>query len=109
MEKNLIELSLQRGRLQERIAAQRSALAAQMRPIGDALDVADRGLAAARRGVGYVKQHPAEVGVAVAILAALRPKRVWRWGRRAFFAWGLWRKARARLAAAGFDFSRPAA
>jgi hypothetical protein len=39
----------------------------------------------------------------------LRPKRVWRWGRRAFFAWGLWRKARARLAAAGFDFSRPAA
>ncbi len=109
MEKKLIELSLQRGRLQERIAAQRTALAAQLRPLAGAVDTADRGIAAARHGIDYLKRHPTEVGLTVALLAALRPRRVWRWGRRAFVAWGLWRKARTRLAAAGFDFSRPAA
>ncbi|MBW7902000.1 MAG: YqjK-like family protein [Rhodocyclaceae bacterium] len=109
MEKNLIELSLQRGRLQERIAAQRAALTTQLRPLADALDTADRGIAAARRGVDYLKRHPVEVGLGVALLAALRPRRAWRWGRRVFIAWHLWRRGRARLAAAGFDFSRPAA
>ncbi|MFC5301960.1 YqjK-like family protein [Azospira restricta] len=109
MEKKLIELSLQRGRLQERIAAQRATLAVQLRPLADALQTADRGLAAARRGVDYVKRHPGQVGVAVALLALLRPKGVWRWGRRAFVAWRLWKTARSKLAAAGIAVSRPAA
>jgi len=109
MEKRLIELGLQRGRLQERIAAQRQALAGQMQPIATALAATDRAVAAARHGVGYVKGHPLEVGAAVAVVAMFKPKTLWRWGRRAFAAWGLWRKARTRLAAAGlFAPRRPA-
>ena len=109
MAKSLIELSLQRGRLQERIATQRATLATQLRPVADALETTDRALAGARRGVDYVKRHPGQVGAAVALLALLRPKGVWRWGRRAFVAWGLWKKARRTLAATGLGRSRPAA
>lgn len=109
MEKKLIELSLQRGRLQERIAAQRGTLALQLRPVAGTLDAADRGLAMLRSGIACLKRHPLETGAAVALLAALRPRRAWRLGRRALLAWHLWRRARAQLAAAGFDFSRPAA
>lgn len=101
MSSRAIDLAAQRGRLQERIAAQRAAIAANMVPIAGALAAADDALAAARRGVDYVKGHPLQVGLAVAVLAALRPKRVWRWGRRAFFAWGLWRKLHMRLATFG--------
>ncbi|MBI2307033.1 MAG: hypothetical protein HYU78_06980 [Rhodocyclales bacterium] len=108
MEKNLIELSLQRGRLQERIAAQRATLATQLRPIVGALETTDQALATARRGIDYMKQHPGQVGAAVAVLAVLRPKGVWRWGRRTFVAWSLWKKIRTRLVASGFSLSRPA-
>lgn len=109
MENRLIELSLQRGRLQERIAAQRMQLAAQLQPLAVAVDTADQALAAARRGVDCLKRHPAEVGVAVALLALLRPKGVWRWSRRTFVAWRLWKTARGRLAKAGLFVSRPPA
>ncbi|HEX5804687.1 MAG TPA: YqjK-like family protein [Azospira sp.] len=109
MENKLIELSLQRGRLQERIAAQRTQLAAQLQPLAAAVDTADQALATARRGVDYLKRHPIEVGIAVALLAVLRPKGVWRWGRRAFVAWRLWKSARGRLAEAGLFVSRPPA
>lgn len=108
MEKRLIELGLQRGRLQERIASQRATLAGQLRPIAGALISTDQALATARRGIDYVKRHPGQVGVAVALLAVLRPKGIWRWGRRSFIAWSLWKKIRTRLAASGFSWSRPA-
>lgn len=108
MEKRLIELGLQRGRLQERIASQRTTLAAQLQPIAGALVSTDQALATARRGIDYVKRHPGQVGVAVALLAILRPKGIWRWGRRSFIAWSLWKKIRTRLAASGFSWSRPA-
>lgn len=109
MAKSPIELSLQRGRLQERIAAQRATLATQLRPLVAAVATADHALASARRGVDYVKRHPGQVGAAIVLLALLRPKGVWRWGRRAFVAWGLWKKARRTLAATGLGRSRPAA
>lgn len=98
-----IELALKRGRLQERIASQRATLAAQVRPVTQALETADRGLAMARSGLDYIKHHPGQVGAAVVVLAVLRPGRVWRWGRRAFVAWGVWNRLRNRLENSGFS------
>lgn len=93
----LVHLAEKRGRLRERIATQRATLAQQMVPIEQALDRADQAIALGRSGVDYVKHHPGQVGAAFALLAILKPRRVWRWGRRAFFAWGFWRKARAHI------------
>lgn len=98
MAKTEIEIALARGRLQERIAGQRAMLAAQMPPIAGALATADRALASGRRSLAWVKAHPLQVGAAVALLAALRPRRVWRWGRRAFIVWSAWRKVRLHMA-----------
>ena len=96
-----IELALKRGRLQERIAAQRATLAAQMGPIASTLGAADRTIALGKSGIAYVRTHPVAVGAAFAVLAVLRPKRVWRWSRRVFFAWTAWRKLRIRLEGLG--------
>jgi hypothetical protein len=107
MLKKEVELALKRGRLQERIAAQRATLAAQVVPIAGALATADRAVALGRSGIAYVRTHPLQVGAAFALLAILRPRRVWRWSRHAFVAWGAWRKLRARIEAAGFLGRRP--
>jgi YqjK-like protein len=104
-----IELALKRGRLQERIAGQRATLAVQTVPIIRALEKTDRAIVAGRAGVDYIKHHPGQVGTAIAVLAILRPKRVWRWGRRAFVAWGIWKKVRDRLDSAGLIARRNAA
>lgn len=96
-----IELALKRGRLQERIAGQRTMLATQAAPVVAALASADRAVAMGRAGIAYVKRHPVAVGAAIVVLAVLRPRRVWRWGRRAFVAWGLWNKLHRRLEDAG--------
>lgn len=106
MENRLIELGLQRGRLQERIAAQRATLATQLRPLVGAVEATDQALVKVRLGIDYVKHHPAQVGVAVALLALLKPKGVWRWGRRSFVAWQLWKKAQKHLADSGLSFFR---
>lgn len=80
---------------------QRATLAAQMAPIAGTLATLDRAVAVGRAGVAYIRTHPVQVGVAIAVLAVVRPRRVWRWTRRAFVAWGTWRKLRTYLAAAG--------
>lgn len=98
MEKQ-IELALRRGRLQERIAGQRAMLTTQMRPVAAALDNADRGIALTRTAIAYVKGHPLQVGFVFAALALSKPRRLIRWGRRAFVAWGLWQKLRPHLEA----------
>ena len=101
MQNRQIELALKQGRLQERIATQRAALAAQIKPVAGALETADAAIATGRSGIDYIKHHPGQVGAAFAVLAILRPKRVWQWGRRAFVAWSLWRKLRGQLNRAG--------
>ncbi len=107
MLKKEVELALKRGRLQERIAAQRATLAAQVVPIAGALATADRAVALGRSGMAYIRTHPLQVGAAFALLAILRPRRVWRWSRRAFVAWGAWQKLRARIEATGALGRRP--
>ncbi|MCP5267446.1 MAG: YqjK-like family protein [Zoogloeaceae bacterium] len=101
-----IELALNRGRLQERIASQRVMLRAQAAPLIGALEAVDGAVASGQAGLNYVRQHPAQLGLAIAALTLLKPRRVWRWGRRAFVVWGLWNKLRVRLDAAGLKIGR---
>jgi len=107
MTSRALELAQKRGRLQERIAQQRALIAAQMAPVASALATADRTLAIGRAGIAFVKRNPLQVGVAFAVMAILRPRRMWRWGRRAFLAWGLWRKLRDKLHVVGLVADRP--
>ena len=94
-----VKLALRQGALRERIAAQRKVLASHAGPLESALDTADKALL----GVEWLKEHPATVGVAVALVVAASPKRVWRWSKRSYLAWRGWQAVRNSLLAA----SRP--
>ncbi|MGA7178699.1 MAG: YqjK family protein [Thiobacillaceae bacterium] len=98
MQKKLIELHLQRGRLIERIALQRSTLARQIAPVRVACDTTDRVLTAVRDSVNFIQRHPLEVAAFAAALFVMKPRRVWRWLQRGFFVWQGWGALRGRLA-----------
>jgi len=97
MEKRLIELHQQRGRLIERIATQRGTLARQLAPVRTTLDTTDRALAAVRDSACYLRQHPAAVAVLAVALFALKPRMLWRWLQRGFFVWRSGRALRGLL------------
>jgi hypothetical protein len=97
MQKRPIELYLQRGRLTERIAAQRATLARELAPVRIACDSTDRALAAVRNTIGFLRQHPAAVAVLVAAFIALKPHRAWRWLRQGRVAWRSWNVLRGLL------------
>lgn len=97
MNHRLIELHLQRGRLLERIANQRAALAREAPPVLAALHTADRIVSGVRSGAACVKRHPGIVTLVVATLVVLKPRRIWRWSRRALYAWQAWRTLRERF------------
>jgi hypothetical protein len=97
MEKRLIELHQQRGRLIERIATQRGTLARQLAPVRATLDTTDRALAVVRDSVCYLRQHPAAVAALAAALFAWKPRMLWRWLRRVFLVWRSWRALRGLL------------
>ena len=59
-------------------------------------------LTATRSGAEYLRQHSGYVAAAVALLVVIKPGRAWRWAKRGFVAWRLWRSLRQRLALAGF-------
>ena len=101
MNHQLTELHVRRGRLLERIATQRAMLSYDAVPVSISLDKVDRVLARVQSATNYVKQHPGIAGLALAILLALRTKRVWRWSRRAFIAWRTLRAFSDRLAGLG--------
>ena len=75
-----VKLALRQGALRERIAAQRKDLVGHTGPLERALGTADNALL----GVEWLKEHPATVGVAVALVVAASPKRVWRWSKRSY-------------------------
>ena len=58
MNQDLISLAIERGRLLERISNQRQLLGRQLQPVGDALETADRAVAAVRKAGAYLGQHP---------------------------------------------------
>ena len=93
----LTELHVQRGRLLERITAQREALCYEVQPVQAALDATDRIVAYVRSGVAYVKSHPGLTAVAVAVLLVLRGRRILSFAKRGFFLWKTWRTLRDRF------------
>ena len=89
MDARLVELYVQRGRLRERIGAQRSQLAHELAPLRGALDVADRTTALLRQAQRWMSAHPSVVAALVVALVVWRPRamlRSLRWG------YTLWRK-----------------
>ncbi len=86
-----VAFALEKQRLLIDSAARREALArhcAELAPLWQTADRVDAGLRWARR-------HPEAIVGGVAVAAALRPgvrRFLWRWGRRAFLVWRLWRK-----------------
>ena len=110
MDERLIELYVQRGRLRERIGAQREQVARELAPVASALSLADQGLAWFQRAKSYVFAHP---GVAAAVLVAVavwRPRwllRSLRWGFVAWRGWRSWRDTSQQAADLFRDFTRP--
>lgn len=97
MQKRLIELQLQRGRLLERIAHQRQSLAVQARPVARTLHVGDRVNGWLQQGKLFALQHPLAVAGAVAVVVVLRPTAVLRWTRRGILAWRTWVAVRGAI------------
>ena len=93
MSASSIELAKRHGALRERIAEQRRTLASHTAPLEWALGKADRALA----GIDWVKAHPQAVGVTVAAVVVVSPKRAWRWGKRFYFIWRGWQTLRNSL------------
>lgn len=101
MNDRLIELAVQRGRLRERIGAQRQQVARELAPLASALSLADQGLVWLHRAKTYVLAHPGLVaGVLVAALV-WRPRwllRSLRWGFVAWRGWHAWRETSQQAA-----------
>ena len=94
MQKRLIELHLQRGRLLERISTQRILLAQQVAPLRSTFDLPDRVAMRWQQGQEFVRQHPLVMTLAVASLLLLRPAPLLRWTQRGLVVWKAWRSLR---------------
>lgn len=91
MQQRLIELVEQRGRLRERIAHQRQALARDIQPLRAPLGLPARWASQWRQARTFVTDHPYVLGTALLAVVALRPRASWRWARRGLVAWRTWR------------------
>lgn len=86
----LFELALKKQRLQFESEALRNRLASNASFLGPLCAGADQ----VRGGWHWIKVRPAiPVAVGVALIVS-RPRGAWRWLRRGFGAWQLWKKAR---------------
>lgn len=92
-QQRLLELAERRGELTAHIAMQRAAIAAHAGPVARLLGTADRAI----EGTHWLKRHPQVVLAFVAGLAVVRPRRAWRWAKRAFFLWRSWKTLRTHL------------
>lgn len=102
MDRRLAELFEARGRLRERIAQERHALARAAQPLASACARADAALALTRTAITtgrrILAQHPWLAAAAVGVLVALRPRRVLSWTARAFTLWQAARRLRPLIA-----------
>ena len=97
MQKRLIELSEQRGRLRERIAHQRRGLARDILPLMAPLSLPARLADAARQGRDFLMDHPYLMGTIALSLLVLKPRFVMRWAQRGLLAWRAWRSVRGMV------------
>jgi len=83
-----IELALKKQRLQLRSAALREQMAEQAKVLDPVFLAADR----VGNAIGWLRRHPELIVAALVAIAVARPRRAFRWARRAFFAWQTWRR-----------------
>jgi hypothetical protein len=93
--KQLLALHLERGRLQERIAQQRVALCHELLPLVNAATAASRVMAAGQQAAGFVKSNPLLILAGLLTAFVLRPRGVWRLTKTGLV---IWRGGRALLA-----------
>lgn len=94
MDARLVELYVERGRLRERIGAQRGQLARELAPLGNALHAVDRTRAWLGRAGLWMAANPgivAAIGVAVIVWKPRAVVRTARWGLSAWRNWTQWR------------------
>lgn len=92
---NPVELALEKQRLRLEAASQRMELSRHLTGLMPVFDRADQ----VREGARWMGRHPEIVAGGIALLAAARPgvrRFIWRWGKRGFIAWHVWREG-------GFD------
>ena len=88
-----LELALRKQRLQiagEGLRTDFGRCAAGLAPVFTAADYAVE-------GARWVRRHPEIAAAAGVALVVFRPKRAWRWARRAFVGWQAWRRLRIVL------------
>ncbi len=90
MDARLVELYIERGRLRERIGAQRLQLARDLAPLRTVSDMADRGTRLVRQTQQWMAGHPTVVTALVVALVAWRPRAVWRSLRWGYSLWRRW-------------------
>ncbi len=98
-EARALALALRQQQLLARSAALRGSVAVEMVPWKHRLDAIDRARAAVSSGWGWLRRHPeVPAGLAIAVVV-LRPGRAWRfgwrWGRRAWLGWQIYRRVLA--------------
>lgn len=93
-----IELALEKQRLLLQSTALRDDLARHAEGLQPLCVAGDQ----LRAGVHWLGRHPEVLAGAAAFLAATRSdtrRFIWRWGKRGFMAWRLWREKERWLAA----------
>lgn len=93
--KSLVELERERGRLTERIAAQRATLAQQFVPVEHLLGFGERVAQTLRAARQFVVDHPLALCSIAALVVLRRPRALGRWLRRGLFFWRSWRTVRS--------------
>lgn len=93
MNADLLRLAERRATLVVRAASQRQELARAVAPWRTPLATLDQGL----RIVRYLRQYPALLAGAAAIVTVLRPRALFKWARRGWLAWGVLRGIKRRL------------
>lgn len=94
----LTELAERRGRLLERIAAQRTALTLELAPLSRALSFTGRLTDRYHHVMAWVRARPVLSGALVVGLILLQPRqRSWRLARWGLLGWRLWKKFGQRL------------
>lgn len=88
MNPTTLELALKKQRLQ--IASE--TLRTDFGRYGAGLAPAFAGADYAVEAIHWLRRHPQVVMAAAVALVVARPKRAWRWARRAFVGWQAWRK-----------------
>jgi hypothetical protein len=95
MDQRLVELYIERGRLRERIGAQRGQLVDALEPLSNALHTVDRVRVLMEQAKLWLMANPGVVAAVAVAIVVWRPRRILRtvlWGFSAWRSMGRWRE-----------------